>query len=224
MALYDNKYWLLSHIRNSFISTDDTGIKVPLIKLNTIEIYCFLGMCELVMSGERRDIQTHLKSMEPFPDPESSEDDEDDFESFELQMDMDFKIRERSNTAAQIEKLELARKRSAKMRNIKWEYTQDSATQDVDLFVKKDVSHNKIQQNKTSKLSALIQTHADTPKNPFMEYAKFDGTGQVNIPTKKYKIYLTMLPPQQRNYPMPVCCISSSKVKELIGLILLKFR
>lgn len=27
MALYDNKYWLLSHIRNSFISTDDTGYK-----------------------------------------------------------------------------------------------------------------------------------------------------------------------------------------------------
>lgn len=25
MALYDNKFWLLSHIRNSFISTDDTG-------------------------------------------------------------------------------------------------------------------------------------------------------------------------------------------------------
>jgi len=25
MAFYDNKHWLLSHIRNSFISSDDTG-------------------------------------------------------------------------------------------------------------------------------------------------------------------------------------------------------
>lgn len=25
MATYNNKHWLLSHIRNSFISTDDTG-------------------------------------------------------------------------------------------------------------------------------------------------------------------------------------------------------
>ena len=25
MAYYDNKHWLLSHIRNSFISSDDTG-------------------------------------------------------------------------------------------------------------------------------------------------------------------------------------------------------
>lgn len=26
MATYNNKHWLLSHIKNSFISTDDTGI------------------------------------------------------------------------------------------------------------------------------------------------------------------------------------------------------
>lgn len=26
MATYNNKHWLLSHIRNSFISTDDTGM------------------------------------------------------------------------------------------------------------------------------------------------------------------------------------------------------
>lgn len=34
MATYDNKHWLLTNIRNSFISTDDTG------------------MCEIVMAGE----------------------------------------------------------------------------------------------------------------------------------------------------------------------------
>lgn len=28
MATYNNKHWLLSHIRNSFISTDDTGILI----------------------------------------------------------------------------------------------------------------------------------------------------------------------------------------------------
>jgi len=29
MAFYDNKYWILSHIRNSFLYSDDTG-KEPL--------------------------------------------------------------------------------------------------------------------------------------------------------------------------------------------------
>ena len=33
MAFYDNKLWLLSHIHNSFISSDDTGV------------------CEMVMGG-----------------------------------------------------------------------------------------------------------------------------------------------------------------------------
>ena len=26
MALYDNKLWLLSHVHNSFISSDDSGV------------------------------------------------------------------------------------------------------------------------------------------------------------------------------------------------------
>ncbi|XP_057669959.1 stress-activated map kinase-interacting protein 1 [Diorhabda carinulata] len=207
MALYDNKYWLLSHIRNSFMSTDDTG------------------MCELVMSGEAKDIKDHIKSTEPYPDPESSDDEEDEFESFDFQLDMDFNIRERSNTATQIEKLELIRKKAAKMRHIKWE-TNKGLNKDVDideLFAKKDINVACKSEKPISKLSALIQKHADVPKNPFIEYAKFDGTGQVNIPTKKYKIFLTMLPPQQRNYPMPVCCVANAKVQDLIGLILLKF-
>ncbi|XP_050511268.1 stress-activated map kinase-interacting protein 1 isoform X1 [Diabrotica virgifera virgifera] len=206
MALYDNKYWLLSHIRNSFISTDDTG------------------MCELVMSGETKDIQHHLKTTELYPDPETSEDDEDDFEPFDLQIDMDFNIRERSNTAAQIEKLELARKKAAKMRHIKWESSGQPINSNNfdDLFVKKDVTTVTKPKTNISKLSELIQCHSDVPKNPYMEYAKFDGTGQVNIPTKKYKIFLTMLPPQQRNYPMAVCCVAQAKVQELIGLTLLK--
>ncbi|XP_072401364.1 stress-activated map kinase-interacting protein 1 isoform X2 [Diabrotica undecimpunctata] len=206
MALYDNKYWLLSHIRNSFISTDDTG------------------MCELVMCGETKNIQHHLKTAEPYPDSETSEDEEDDFESLDLQIDMDFNIRERSNTAAQIEKLELARKKTAKMRHIKWESNGQPINWNNfdDLFVKKDVSTLIKQKKNISKLSELIQYHLDIPKNPYIEYAKFDGTGQVNIPTKKYKIFLTMLPPQQRNYPMAVCCVAQAKVQELIGLTLLK--
>nr|CAD7411106.1 unnamed protein product [Timema poppensis] len=45
---------------------------------------------------------------------------------------------------------------------------------------------------------------------------------QVGVMTKKYGIFLTMLPTEKRNYPMPVTVISSAKVQDLIGLILLK--
>ncbi|KAJ8961031.1 hypothetical protein NQ314_006013 [Rhamnusium bicolor] len=204
MALYDNKYWLLSHIRNSFISTDDTG------------------MCELVMVGESKEVKRHLGNMESYPEPDESDDDEDDFESYDLQMDMDFGIRERSNTAAQLEKLDQARKKASKMRHIKWETSKQVEDLD-DLFVKKDVSQIVKKPKQKSMLSVLIENFSNLPKNPYIEYSKFDGSGQVNIPTRKYKIFLTMLPPQQRNYPIHICCVATAKVQDLIGLILLKF-
>lgn len=141
MALYDNKYWLLSHIRNSFITTDDTG------------------MCEMVMVGESKQVQDKFFSKEPFPDLDESDEDDDD---------------------------------------------------DADNSPRK------------SGLSSLIKQFTNLPLNPFMEFAKFDGSGQINIPTRKYRIYLTMLPEEQRNYPLNVCCIATAKVQELIGLILLK--
>lgn len=46
MATYDNKHWLLTNIRNSFISTDDTG------------------MCEIVMAGENFPKLFHSKAIE----------------------------------------------------------------------------------------------------------------------------------------------------------------
>lgn len=44
----------------------------------------------------------------------------------------------------------------------------------------------------------------------------------MGITTKKYGIFLTMLKPEQSNYPMYVCVISCAKVHEMIGLILWK--
>ncbi|CAH1988907.1 unnamed protein product [Acanthoscelides obtectus] len=204
MALYDNKYWLLSHIRNSFISTDDTG------------------MCELVMAGEGKDIKFHLSNMELYPDPEDSDDEEDDFESYDLPLDMDFSTRERSSTKVQLEKLDQARKKVGRMRHIRWETRNKNAPDEEcsNMFVKKEVKPKK---EHTSKLSALMKNCLNVPRNPYIEYAKFDGSGQVNVPVKKYKMYITMLPQHQRNYPMHISCVANAKIQDLIGLILLKF-
>nr|CAI5822841.1 unnamed protein product [Callosobruchus analis] len=196
MALYDNKYWLLSHIRNSFISTDDTG------------------MCELVMAGEGKDIKLHLSKMELYPDPEDSDDEEDDFESYDLPLDMDFSSRERSSTAVQLERLDQARKKAGRMRHIRWEQRSRNAIDDEEssnMFVKKEV---KPKETHMSKFSTLMKNCSNVPRNPYIEFAKFDGSGQ---------IYVTMLPQHQRNYPMHISCVATAKIQDLIGLILLKF-
>ena len=56
MAFYDDKRFILSHIRHSFITCDDTGKKVKmnvslLLSISFI-IILLLGMCETVMLNE----------------------------------------------------------------------------------------------------------------------------------------------------------------------------
>jgi hypothetical protein len=206
MALYDNKYWLLSHIRNSFISTDDTG------------------MCELIMAGEEGVRRQLKQTLDCYPDDDDSEDDDDlSHESYDLQLDTDFPMRYRSNTAVRLEKLEQVKKKTSRMKHIKWESSKTALTQEQldDLFVRKEPKA-KISERQESLLSKTFKQYRMMPSNPFIDHAKYDGTGRVNVGIKKYKIFLTMLPEQQRNYPLHVCCTTNAKIQDLIGLILLK--
>ncbi|KAF5279531.1 hypothetical protein FQR65_LT03353 [Abscondita terminalis] len=207
MALYDNKLWLLSHIRNSFISTDDTG------------------MSEIVMVGE--DISKELADkLDLYRDPDDTDDDDDDIsrEPYDMHLHMDFEVhRQRSNTAVRLEKMDIAKKRAARVKNIKWETSSiPPSSEELDnLFVRKEVKTNP-NLGKKSLLSEQLELCTNLPQNPYIEYAKFDGSAQVGILTRKYKIFLTMLPEEHRNYPMIVSCIATAKIEELIGFILLK--
>ncbi|XP_022900434.1 stress-activated map kinase-interacting protein 1 isoform X2 [Onthophagus taurus] len=197
MALYDNKYWLLSHIRNSFISTDDT-----------------------VMVGE--DLPKKLLESRGYTDPDNSsdEDDEVEHESYDLQFDTQFS-RLRSDVTVRMEKMALAKKRAAKIKQVKWDSNPPELdnTDVIDLFSKKEIKNVSPQK---SLLTIQVLNSSNLPRNPFTEYAKFDGSAQIGIPTRRFKIFLTMLPEEQRNYPMVVCCIAAAKISEFIGLILLK--
>jgi hypothetical protein len=41
----------------------------------------------------------------------------------------------------------------------------------------------------------------------------------VGVSTKKIDIFLTMVPPEDRPYPMTVVVIATAKIQDLIGLI-----
>lgn len=210
MALYDNKYWLLSHIRNSFISTDDTG------------------MCELVMVGET--LPKHLvQELDIYPDSEEEdEEDEIEHESYDIQLDTDFSHsahRQRSYTAVRLEKMDQARKRAAKIKNVKWDNNIQCTSANVDdFFVKKNLETN-VKGNSLPKVSLLtkqLEECTSLPQNPYIEYVKYDGSAQVGQTVRTYKIFLTMLPEEQRNYPLVVSCLATATIQEFIGLILLK--
>lgn len=184
-------------------------------------------MCEVVMTGDK--VPKHFsKTLESLPMSDSSEDDDDDLsnESYDIQLDMNIGLhRQRSDTTVRLEKMDLARKKASKVKFVKWEAnTQSGSRSDLnEFFVKKDLS-TAPKQPLTSLLSKNLQLYTNIPQNPYIEYAKFDGSGQSSITTRKYKIFLTMLPEEQRTYPISICCIATAKIQDLIGLICLKSR
>lgn len=184
-------------------------------------------MCELVMVGEDfpKTLSEKLQNEYFSPNEDSDDDDIDECESYDIQSDIDFQVpRLRSNTAQRLEKLEKAQKKAATVKHIKWELNNLPLSNEErnQLFVKRDYKNEKI--NTTSLLSKQLKNYTKLPQNPYLEYAKFDGNAQIGIPIRKYKIYLTFLPEEQRNYPMNVSIIATAKIQDLIGLICLKCR
>ncbi|CAL7947967.1 unnamed protein product [Xylocopa violacea] len=208
MAFYDNEHWLLSHIRDSFLSTDNTG------------------QCEMVMLGE--DIPKQLKSngtLQCYPGIEESDDEDLDAlaESYDIQMDIGYSHRERTNTAQRLEKMNLEREKAAKV-SVKWK--NDSIvpiTEQSELFQRKDFRKKASKTKRYSLLSEQLEKCPNIPQNPFIEYAKFDGSAQIDIPIRKYRIFMCMLPKNQRMYPLQITVLATAKVLEFIGLICYKY-
>lgn len=159
---------------------------------------------------------------------ESSDEDEMDLpESYEIQLNYfdNNTYRQRSNTAQHIEKMTIARKKAAKTKNIKWETSQQQLTEEekAELFSKKIIDKPRVPEH-ASLLTDLLSKNDVGPRNPFIEFSVYDGTARIGIPTRKFKIFFTMVPESERNYPLPVCIISTAKISDLIGLSILKYR
>ncbi|KAJ9576464.1 hypothetical protein L9F63_006677 [Diploptera punctata] len=211
MAFYDNNQWLLSHIRHSFISSDDTG------------------MCEMVMLGE--DISRKLPPVTKFdtyPGMDDNEEDGDELDllgqSLDIQSDMEFPLRRpHSKIVTRSTKLDPDRKKTSKIRHIKWEGSSVNLTDEerAGLFQRKDFKKDRKQPpaKRHSLLTEQLEKCPNLPQNPFAEYAKYDGNAQVGVPTRVYNIFLTILEPEKRNYPMVVSVLATAKVQDLIGLI-----
>lgn len=236
MATYNNPHWLLSHIRNSFISTDDTGLSETVMLLEDIphqyaQFHKQTVAARIVQENQSTE-SNHISLTRNFEDffcyPGLDDSDEEEIDSlsqsYEIQMDQDVGFhRQRSNTAQKLEKLEVARRKAARVKNVKCDsHVQTAEADDTSLFVRKDVQRKDCQQ-KVSLLTQQLETYPKLPQNKFLDYAKYDGTSQTEVPTKAYKIFLMMLPDeQQRAYPMQVCVTATAKIQEFIGLICYK--
>lgn len=149
------------------------------------------------------------------------EDSEEEYGSSYLHGDIGV-YRGRTNTAQWLDKKEQALKKAAKIKVIKWDdsSTQLTPEQIAETFTKMEV---KIPEKKRSLLSEQLEKCPELPHRQYLEYAKFDGTAQMGLPTKSFKIFMTMLPEKHQNYPLVVCVIANAKIKDLIGFTCYKY-
>ncbi|XP_053601076.1 stress-activated map kinase-interacting protein 1 isoform X2 [Plodia interpunctella] len=241
MATYDNKIWLLKNIRDAFIATDDTGLcEIVMAGEDLSKIFqnksiedkknikegrfnqSILnkgkeGMEDISEDEDEREIVTQF---DPYPDMEDSEDDDLMCGSY-IRYEEFGGHRQRSNTAALLDKKEQALKKAAKIKVVKWEDNYTMTTEQMaEVFTREEV--RKIEKQK-SLLTEQIEKCPDLPHHQYLEYAKFDGTAQMGLPTKSFKIYMTILPEKHQIYPLYVCIISNAKIKDLIGFTCYKY-
>ncbi|XP_010611847.1 target of rapamycin complex 2 subunit MAPKAP1 isoform X3 [Fukomys damarensis] len=210
MAFLDNPTIILAHIRQSHVTSDDTG------------------MCEMVLIDHDVDLEKiHPPSMtgDSGSEIQGSNGETQGYvyaQSVDITSSWDFGIRRRSNTAQRLERLRKERQNQIKCKNIQWKErnSKQSAQELKSLFEKKSLKEKPPSSGKQSILSVRLEQCPLQLNNPFNEYSKFDGKGHVGTTaTKKIDVYLPLHLSQDRLLPMTVVTMASARVQDLIGLI-----
>uniref|UniRef100_A0A3B3ZRC7 Target of rapamycin complex 2 subunit MAPKAP1 n=1 Tax=Periophthalmus magnuspinnatus TaxID=409849 RepID=A0A3B3ZRC7_9GOBI len=218
MAFLDNPAIILAHIRQSHVTSDDTG------------------MCEMVLIDQDVDLEKCQLALVPgsscgstgsgsFNEAGSNVTDNhtcDLSQSMDITSSWDFGIRRRSNTAQRLERLRKERQNQIKCKNVQWkERTSSQSVEDLgSLFEKRDFKDRPRTTGTKSTLSLRLEQCPQQLNNPFNEYSKFDGKGHIGTTaTKKIDVYLSMQMGQDKVHPMTVVTIANARVHDLIGLI-----
>ncbi|EEC18928.1 mitogen-activated protein kinase associated protein, putative, partial [Ixodes scapularis] len=104
MAFFDDRRFLLSHVRHSFVTCDDTG------------------MCELAMLNEAEPRPWEPPLLLCGDGPPPTQDQPEMGQSYDIVSDMELigAHRRRSNTAQRLERLKKERRQQAKLRHVVW--------------------------------------------------------------------------------------------------------
>ncbi|EDV29742.1 uncharacterized protein TRIADDRAFT_52453 [Trichoplax adhaerens] len=169
MALLDDADFIITHIRHSCVTSDDTG------------------MSELVIVNEDDEIIT-------------------------------------KKAKKCITKLyNSSKEHKLKCRNVTWKDKPRDLSDDemAEMFKKYDKPFKAPNQS----ILALLLEQVGNVDNPFKDYCKFDGEGNVGeAATKKINIYFTMLPEGENGIPMTIIVTGDNAcVQDAIGLALWKY-
>uniref|UniRef100_A0A7N8YJH4 Target of rapamycin complex 2 subunit MAPKAP1 n=1 Tax=Mastacembelus armatus TaxID=205130 RepID=A0A7N8YJH4_9TELE len=218
MAFLDNPAIILAHIRQSHVTSDDTGM----CEMVLIDQDVDLEKCQLALVPGSSCGSTGSGSLSEGGNSVTDNHACDLSQSMDITSSWDFGIRRRSNTAQRLERLRKERQNQIKCKNIQWkERTSSQSVDDVgSLFEKRDFKDRPRSTGIKSTLSLRLEQCPQQLNNPFNEYSKFDGKGHIGTTaTKKIDVYLSMQIAQEKVHPMTVVTIANARVHDLIGLI-----
>lgn len=155
-----------------------------------------------------------------YPGLDEQTDDEEDLtaQSFDIMFPEHNSYRFRSNTAQRLEKMDIARKKASRMKSIKVTEPSNDSTFD---FVPKTNLSPAPDEMKSLLSDQLFKTPVQ-PKNKFVQYAKYDGSSHTGIVTRKFNVFINMLPEDKKSYPLQLCAIADTKILDIIGFICYK--
>ncbi|CAH6788947.1 Mapkap1 [Phodopus roborovskii] len=165
MAFLDNPTIILAHIRQSHVTSDDTG------------------MCEMVLIDHDVDLEKTDPPSVPGDNGSEAQGSSRETQGYvyaqsvDITSSWDFGIRRRSNTAQRLERLRKERQNQIKCKNIQWKErnSKQSAQELKSLFEKKSLKEKPPSSGKQSILSVRLEQCPLQLNNPFNEYSKFDG-------------------------------------------------
>ena len=210
MAFYDNRLWLLSHIHNSFVSSDDTGV------------------CEMVLSPETftEDLTVIAKThhLEAFlPDVLAGQEELDCFRSHSRSLrSPDIKPPPRQSVSSSVQQRQrTVRAEQDEVTTVVWKsppVAPSEAEEAEELFPRKILPEPS--QNVVSLLSQELEDLSiESVTNPWQEYGRFEG---VSSKDRKVEIFVVVDGEGSRT-PLTLWCSREAKVKDVIGLTCLKY-
>ena len=142
--------------------------------------------------------------------------------------DMKGSSRPRANTALQLQQKMLP-KEQEQITTIHWKTppkkSEDSIEQEEELFPRKQVKAEPTLKTAVSLLTQQLESL--TPgeeQNPWQQYARFEGSHYREGVVKRVEVFPAM---EERSdsvpHPIKVACVKDAKVKDVVGLVCLKY-
>ncbi|KAL3186033.1 hypothetical protein MRX96_028162 [Rhipicephalus microplus] len=185
MALYDDARFVLSHVRHSFVTCDDTGL-CELALLSDADIR--VAWPQQATSQVTTDLAAEAEQLQLQQQQEMSQ-------SYDIVSEMEFigAHRRRSNTAQRLERLKKERRLQGKLRHVVWkdQPAKELSASELDAyFPRKDVGRRSGKWSppadgeatkRSSALTRQLEQFPVAPNNPFNEYTRFDGKDLIGL-------------------------------------------